>query len=119
MTSLSLVELRQQVEFAERNSGVSAPHALEFWRRVLSPLAVLAFALLGATLVLAVRPRSGGGLVILLGIAAAIGLYLFQQIGMNTASKIGFEPFVAAALPTAILIALALGAAHRVNEGPH
>ncbi len=119
MASLSLGELRQQIEFAQRNAGVSAPHALEFWRRVLSPLSVLAFGLLGAALVLAVRPRSGGGLVILLGIAAAIGLYLFQQIGMNTASKVGLSPFVSAALPTAILIALALAAARRVNEGPH
>jgi lipopolysaccharide export system permease protein len=118
LSSLSLGELRQQIEFADAGDSVSAPHALEFWRRVLMPLSVIAFALLGTALVLLVRPRTGGGLVVLTGIAAAIGLYLFQQIGVNAAAKVGMPPFIAAVLPSAVLVALALAAARRANEGP-
>jgi lipopolysaccharide export LptBFGC system permease protein LptF len=57
--------------------------------------------------------------VIVLGIAAAIGLYLFQQISVNAASRWGMPPLPAVALPTVVLILLALAAGRRANEGPH
>jgi len=118
IASLSMGELRQHIEFLEASDGPAVAHALEFWRRALAPLSVFAFALLGAALVTGVRPRSGGGLVIVIGIAVAIGLYLFQQIGMNAASKAGLPPFLSVALPTAVLILLAVGAGRHANEGP-
>jgi hypothetical protein len=37
---------------------------------------------------------------------------------MNTGAKIGLPPFLAAVLPTAVLVLLALAAARRANEGP-
>jgi lipopolysaccharide export system permease protein len=119
LASLTLAELRQHVEFLEQTAGPSASHALEFWRRVLAPVSIFAFGFLGAALVTSVRPRSGGGLVIVLGIAAAIGLYLFQQISVNAASRWGMPPLPAVALPTVVLILLALAAGRRANEGPH
>jgi lipopolysaccharide export system permease protein len=119
MASLTLTELRQHAEFLDQTAGSSAAHALEFWRRALAPISIFAFAFLGAALVTSVRPRSGGGLVIVIGIAVAIGLYLFQQIGVNAASRWGLPPFLAVGLPTVILILLALAAGRRANEGPH
>jgi len=119
VASLSLGELRQHVQFLEETAGPNAPHALEFWRRALAPVSVFAFAFLGAALVASVRPRSGGGLVIVIGIGVAIGLYLFQQISVNAAARWGMAPLLAVALPTAVLILLALAAGRRANEGPH
>lgn len=118
ITSLSMSELRQHAAFLEATDGSSTAHAVEFWRRALSPLSIFAFALLGAALVLSVRPRSGGGLVIVIGVAVAIALYLFQQISTNAAALAGAPPPVAVALPTGLLVALAGAAARRANQGP-
>jgi len=118
LASLTLGELRQHIEFLTETVAPSTTHALEFWRRVLAPLSIFAFAFLGAALVTGVRPRSGGGLVIVIGIAAAIGIYLFQQISVNAVSRAGAPPFLAVALPTGLIVLLAFAAGQRANQGP-
>lgn len=118
LASLTLGELRQHIEFLGGNVAPGTAHALEFWRRVLAPLSIFAFAFLGAALVTGVRPRSGGGLVIVIGIAAAIGIYLFQQIAVSAVSRAGAPPLLAVALPTTLLVLLAFAAGGRANQGP-
>jgi len=116
--SLTLAELRQQMAFLEASATPNAAPALEFWRRLLAPLMILSFAVLGAGLIGAVRPRSSGGLVILSGIALAIGLYLFLQIGINAGARFGLTPALAVTLPTAALCALAGALLKRIHERP-
>jgi lipopolysaccharide export system permease protein len=118
LASLSMGELRQHIAFLAETRGLDIPHAVEFWRRALAPLSAFAFSLLGAALVLSVKPRSGGGLAIVIGIAAAIGVYLFQQISVNAAAMAGLPPFAAVAVPTTLLLVLALAGVHRSNQGP-
>lgn len=128
--SLTLGELRQQIAFLatstisgapSRTAGNRAPeaaHALELWRRALMPAVLIAFAMIGAGLILRVRPRSSGGFVVLLGIALAIGLYLFLQIGVNAGARIGLPPFLSVALPIVLLCAAATALLLRTNQGP-
>lgn len=134
--SLTLGELRQQIDFlatsttsgasgraadSGRSSGNRAPdvaHAQEFWRRMLMPVVLIAFAVIGAGLILRVPPRSSGGAVVLLGIALAIGLYLFLQIGVNAGARIGLPPFLSVALPILLLGAAATALLLRTNQGP-
>jgi len=118
LASLSMGELRQHVAFLQDTEGLNIPHAVEFWRRALAPLSAFAFSLLGAALVLSVKPRSGGGLAIVVGIAAAIGAYLFQQISVNAAALAGLPPFAAVALPTMVLVLVSLAGVQRTNQGP-
>jgi lipopolysaccharide export system permease protein len=115
--SLTFGELVEYIDYLG-DSGTGGAHGLELWRRVLMPLSGFAFALLGAALIVSVRPRSGGGLAILVGIGAAIGLYLFQQITMNTVLQAGAAPFVAVMVPTLVLVGIAVLGAMRANAGP-
>ncbi|MFM7120793.1 MAG: LptF/LptG family permease, partial [Gammaproteobacteria bacterium] len=104
-----------------RATGSGAPgaaHALEFWRRALTPIVLVAFAVIGAGLILRVRPRSSGGFVILLGIALTIGLYLFLQIGMNAGARVGLPPFLAVVLPILLLGSAATAMLLRTHQGP-
>ncbi|MGA1370347.1 MAG: LptF/LptG family permease [Pseudomonadales bacterium] len=116
--SLTLPELSQQMAFLEASAAPHAAPALEFWRRLLAPVMILSFAVLGAGLIGAVRPRSSGGLVIVFGIALAIGLYLFFQIGINAGARFGLPPWLAVAAPTAALCVFAGAVLKRTHERP-
>jgi len=118
LQSLTLADLRRHSDFLRREGIESVSFELEFWRRCLLPLSALVFSLFVAQFLLAVRPRSGMGLAMASGGAAAIGIYLFQQILVSAVILTGASVWQAVLAPIVLVAGLALWLARRVNGAP-
>jgi len=118
LPSLTLADLRRHSSFLRQEGIESVSFELEFWRRALLPLSALTFSLFVAQFLLAIRPRSGMGLAMASGGAAAIGIYLFQQIMVSAVILTGASVWLAVLTPIGLVAALALWLAQRVNGAP-
>lgn len=116
--SLSLREVNAQRRYLAQEQRPNALYALEFWRRLLTPLSGVVFALFAAPFVLGVGPRSSMGGAVTLGIAVALGVFLLQQIGTNAIYLATQSAAAAVITPTLLVLGLAALLIRRVNGGP-
>lgn len=113
--SFNLYELRRQIANLVAQGRDATAVRFEFWKRCLTPLSAIGFALFSAAFVLSLNPRRGHGARVTLGAFAAILVYLAQQIGTNVALILGATPSLAAALPAIAVTALGLTLARRLE----
>jgi lipopolysaccharide export system permease protein len=118
LESLSLADIDTHRRYLAREGRPTGIYAVEFWRRVLTPAAGIAFALFAAPFVLGVGPRASMGSGVTIGVASALGLYLLQQIGTNAIFLTIQSPSLAVGLPIALIFGIALLLLRRVNGGP-
>ncbi|MFU8813698.1 MAG: LptF/LptG family permease [Pseudomonadales bacterium] len=116
--SLSLREVNAQRRYLAEEERPNALYALEFWRRLLTPLSGVVFALFAAPFVLGVGPRASMGGAVTLGVAVALGVFLLQQIGTNAIYLATQSAPLAVITPTLAVLGLATLLIRRVNAGP-
>jgi lipopolysaccharide export system permease protein len=116
--SLSLHEVNQQRIYLAEEQRPNALYALEFWRRLLTPLSGMVFALFAAPFVLGVGPRASMGGAVALGVANALGIFLVQQISTNAIYLATQSAFIAVILPTLVVLGAAALLIRRANGGP-
>ena len=115
MESFNLRELRRQITNLAAQGRDTTGVRFEFWKRCLTPLSAIGFALFSAAFVLSLNPRHGHGARVTVGAFAAILVYLLQQIGTNVALIWGVTPGLAAALPAILVAILGLALARRLE----
>lgn len=118
LESLSLADIDAHRRYLAREGRPTGIYAVEYWRRVLTPAAGIAFALFAAPFVLGVGPRASMGSGVTIGVASALGLYLLQQIGTNAIFLTIQSPPLAVGLPIALIFGVAVLLMRRVNGAP-
>jgi len=116
--SLSLQEVNRQRRYLAQEDRPDALYAMEFWRRLLTPLSGLVFTLFAAPFVLGIGPRSSMGGAVTLGVAIALVIFLVQQISTNAIYLATQSAPVAVALPPLLILGAAVLMIRRVNGGP-
>jgi lipopolysaccharide export system permease protein len=116
--SLSLQEVNRQRIYLAQEQRPDALYALEFWRRLLTPLSGLVFTLFAAPFVLGVGPRASTGGAVTLGVAIALVIFLVQQISTNAIFLATQSAPLAVILPPLLVLGAAALMIRRVNGGP-
>ena len=106
---LSVVQLWRYIEHLRQNGLDTTRFRLALWQKMLAPVATLVMVLLATPFVF--RPVRSGGLSqrvflgIMIGVVFMILVRVFGLLGV----VYGLPPLLAAALPVAVFLALALG----------
>ncbi len=114
VTSLSLVELLDSAAGASNpsESTTLATH-VELWRRIALPIAGIAYTAFACAFALSLRGRGGKSLQLAIGAAAALLLYLSEQVTVNAGILAGVPVALVSILPSAVVIAVALALLRR------
>ncbi len=105
--SLSLPGLRRYIRYLEMNKLDSHAPRLEFWRKLASPLSVVAMVLIAIPFVLGPLRDTGAGQRLFIGVLMGIGFYVFNETVVSLGAVYRWPPLVAAFAPVLILSALA------------
>ena len=97
--SLSLKNLRGQVEYLKTNGLDSERIELAFWIKLTSPLATLVMLMLSLPFVFGSQRSGGAGQKIFIGIMLGIGYVLLNKLLTHLGLTYGFSPAFSALLP--------------------
>lgn len=112
---MSLPKLRQFIYYRAQAHLPCNRYLLDFWRRLLQPLAMLVMMLLAIPFVF-VSARSGViGLRVLLGIMVSLAFYLTSQLLGQSSMVFFLPPWLGALLPIVLFFLLSLALLRRVT----
>jgi lipopolysaccharide export system permease protein len=118
VASLSIEQLMRRLD-----AGTGAPPAeatgtserVELVRRLVLPLSTVAYAVLAAAFALGGAVRGGKAVRMAIGIAAALLLYLAEQLVVNAGILAGLPIALVGLVPSLLVLALARWLAHRAT----
>lgn len=113
---LSTLDLIDYVVFLQSNDQDAGDYAMTLWRKLAAPITVIAMALLAIPFVSGSLRSTGAGQRLFVGVLVGVSFFLVNLISTSTGRVYGFSPFVAAWLPTLVLLALALYWLFRLNR---
>jgi len=105
--SLSLPGLRRYIQYLELNKLDSHGPRLEYWRKLASPLSVVAMVLIAIPFVLGPLRDTGAGQRLFIGVLMGIGFYVFNETIVSLGAVYRWPPLLAAFAPVLVLSALA------------
>ncbi len=105
--SLSLPGLRRYIQYLEMNKLDSHSPRLEFWRKLASPLSVVAMVLIAVPFVLGPLRDTGAGQRLFIGVLMGIGFYVFNETIVSLGAVYRWPPVLAAFSPAVALSVLA------------
>ncbi len=105
--SLSLPGLRRYIQYLEMNKLDSHAPRLEFWRKLASPLSVVAMVLIAVPFVLGPLRDTGAGQRLFIGVLMGIGFYVFNETVVSLGAVYRWSPVLAAFAPVVALSILA------------
>lgn len=109
-STMSTFELRRYIDHLSLNEQAAQQHKITFWKRALYPFACLVMIALALPFAY-LRARSGGvTLKVFGGIVLGISFVLLNNASGHLGLLRGWTPWIAAAVPSAIYLALSLGA---------
>lgn len=106
--SLTTAGLRQLISYLDENGLDARSYRLSLWRKLVAPVTVIAMMLLAVPFVLGSQRGGGAGQRLLIGILVGLVFYVVNEVTASTGQLFGWHPLIAAGLPTAALLALAL-----------
>lgn len=114
-TEMSLSKLHQFIQYRAQADLPLNHYLLDFWRRVLQPLAMVVMMMLAIPFVF-VSARSGAiGVRVLLGVIVSMGFYLVSQLTGQFSIVFFLPAWVGALLPIAIFFVLSIWLLRRVR----
>lgn len=115
VTSLSVLDLLGSSEAGVSDASDSTALAarVELWRRIALPIAAIAYTAFACAFALSLRGRGGKSLQLAIGAAAALLLYLTEQVTVNAGILAGVPVALVSILPSAVVIAVALALLRR------
>lgn len=109
--SLTMPGLLRLIHYLDANRLDSAEYRMELWRKLMAPVTVMAMMLFAIPFVLGSLRSSGAGQRLLIGILVGVGFYVINEVSGNLGQIYHWPPFLAAAVPSIVLI---LGGAYRL-----
>lgn len=106
--SLTTAGLRQLIGYLDDNGLDARSYRLSLWRKLVAPVTVIAMMLLAVPFVLGSQRGGGAGQRLLIGILVGLVFYVVNEVTASTGQLFGWHPLMAAGLPTAALMGLAL-----------
>jgi lipopolysaccharide export system permease protein len=104
---MSIMGLRQKIQFLEDQELNSIPHQLAFWRKSLQPLATVALVFVAITFIIGPLREVSMGVRIVAGMITGIAFKFVQDLLTPASIVFGFSPVLATLVP--ILLCFVFG----------
>ncbi|MGB1557056.1 MAG: LPS export ABC transporter permease LptG [Oceanococcaceae bacterium] len=101
--SLSIPGLQRYIRYLEANKLDSHRPRMEFWRKLATPLSVVAMVLIAVPFVLGPLRDTGAGQRLFVGVLLGIAFYVFNETVINLGSVYRWSPPLAALTPAICL----------------
>lgn len=101
---LATLGLYRYVRYLERNGVAADEYRLAMWRNLVSPVTVIVLALFALPFAFGPLRDTGAGQRLFVGGMAGLLFFLFDEIGVAGALVAGLPPWLAASLPTMLLL---------------
>jgi len=102
--NLSIWKLRGYIDYLNDNQLDSREYELWFWSKLVTPFTIAAMIILALPFVFGSMRNVGAGQRILVGFLLGLGFYIFSQLLAKLGLVYDLHPFIAAALPTLLII---------------
>lgn len=112
--SLSLANLRSQVNYLRKNHLDSERIELAYWIKLTSPLATIVMLMLSLPFVFGSQRSGGTGQKIFIGILLGIGYVLANKLLVHMGLTYGLSPAVSAFLPLLLFFSIAIFGIQRI-----
>ena len=106
--AISIHGLLQLIHYLHVNGLDDREYALELWRKLITPLTVMAMMLFTIPFVMGPLRSTGAGQRLLVGVLIGVTFYVVNEVTANTGQLYGWSPIVSASLPTVLLVLIAL-----------
>lgn len=106
-SELSIWNLYKQIVFLSNNKLIADALKVEFYKRLIKPLTLIAMILLSMLFIFGSLRDSSLGKKIFLGLMLSLFFELSSRIGGVLSLKFAYNPFLSASVPTLIILALA------------
>lgn len=113
--AISIRGLLQLMQYLRDNGLDDREYALELWRKLMTPLTVMAMMLFTIPFVMGPLRSTGAGQRLLVGVLIGVSFYVVNEVTANTGQLYGWTPIASAGLPTVLLVAIALWRLRRLN----
>lgn len=113
--SLSTPGLMRLIGYMTDNGLDTRSFQLSLWRKLVAPLTVMVMMLFAVPFVLGSQRSGGAGQRLLIGILVGLVFYVVNEVTASFGQLYGWSPTLAAALPTALMAALAVARLRRVR----
>lgn len=107
--------LYRYVRYLESNGVAAGEYRLAMWRNLVNPLTVIALTLLALPFSFGSLRGVGAGQRLFAGGLVGLVFFMFNEIGVSSGRVAGLPPWLAASLPTLLLLAGTLYWLKRVN----
>ncbi|MCG5495278.1 LPS export ABC transporter permease LptG [Ectothiorhodospira variabilis] len=112
---MSAWTLARYIGYLRENNLESAPYELAFWTRFTTPLSSLVMLLLAIPFIFGSLRTGGAGQRLFIGILIGVGFHLLNRMLNHMGLVYGMPPLLAAVLPMAVFLVIALWAIRRVR----
>lgn len=112
---MSMTDLEEYIGFLNENGLDAEPYKLAFWRKVVSPLALVGMIALVFPLIFGSQRAVSMGQRIFVGIVIGLGFHMLNQIFGNLSVVYQMPTIIGAAAPSIILILIAFALFRRVR----
>ncbi len=110
VSSLSIADL---IAGDSDSDAAALTERVELWRRLALPFAAVAYAAFACAFALSLRGRGGKAARLAAGAAAALALYLTEQLSVNAGILAGVPVALVSILPSAVVFGVALALLRR------
>jgi lipopolysaccharide export system permease protein len=111
--AISIRGLMQLMSYLRANDLDDRGYALELWRKLMTPLTVVAMMLFAVPFIMGPLRNTGAGQRLLVGVLIGVAFYVVNEVSANTGQLYGWSPMASAGAPT---LALALAAFWRLRR---
>lgn len=113
--AISIRGLLQLMAYLRDNGLDDREYALELWRKLITPITVMAMMLFTIPFVMGPLRSTGAGQRLLVGVLIGVSFYVVNEVAANAGQLYGWAPPLSASLPSALLILLALWRLRRIH----
>ncbi len=106
--AISIHGLLRLMDYLRVNGLSDREYALELWRKLITPLTVMAMMLFTIPFVMGPLRSTGAGQRLLVGVLIGVSFYVVNEVTANTGQLYGWTPILSAGLPTVLLVAIAV-----------
>jgi lipopolysaccharide export system permease protein len=106
--NLSVWRLRGYIDYLNENQLDASRYKLTFWTKVASPITIAVMIILAVPFVFGSLRDAGMGKRIVIGFMLGLGFYLFNTLSGQIGLVYNLPPFVAATLPTVLVMVAAV-----------
>ena len=108
-SSMATFDLYRYTEHLKHNQQNASKYEIALWRKLLYPLSCLVMVMLALPFAYLHHRNGTATGYVFAGVMIGIGFYLFNNVSNHIGNLRGWEPWLAAALPSMVFGAVALG----------